>query len=159
MAELYQAYGFSENESFAPKNDFYEDKHEVEKSMYKEPVHQQQPQQAHEYSQQPQQVQHAQHVQHAQQGQHVQHAQQGHQATRRNPSYSFTDRMSMKRPEVMKLAIFSLVIVLAIAIDRLGTYYISKYLSDNIFTDFQEFMMRLSYPVMIFLLLWIFKSL
>lgn len=152
MAELYQAYGFSENESFAPKNDFYEDKQEVEKPVYKEPVRQQQPQQVQEYSQQPQQQ--------MQQMQNVgQSGQQGQQATRRNPSYSFGDRMSMKRSEVIKLAIFSLVIVLAIAIDRLGTHYISKYLSDNIFTDFQEFMLRLSYPVLIFLILWIVKSL
>ena len=80
------------------------------------------------------------------------------------PSYrrsqiSFWDKMSMKRPEVMKLAIFSLVIVLAIAIDKMSSHYLSKYISDNIFTDFQEFMLRLSYPVIIFLILWIVKSL
>lgn len=78
---------------------------------------------------------------------------------RRTPSYSFWDRMTIKRSEVVKLAVFSLVIVLAISLDRMGTHYLSKYLSDNVFTDFQEFMLRLSYPVMIFLVLWIIKSL
>lgn len=74
-------------------------------------------------------------------------------------SYSFFDKMSMKRSEVVKLAVFSLVIVLAIAIDRMGTHYLSKYITDNIFTNFQEFMIRLSYPVVVFLVIWIVKSL
>ena len=76
-----------------------------------------------------------------------------------NPTYSFWDRLSLKRPEVMKLAIFSLVILLAISLERIGTHYINKYLADNVLTDFQEFMIRLSYPVIVFLLLWVFKSL
>lgn len=76
-----------------------------------------------------------------------------------NSSYSFWDRLSIKRPEVMKLAIFSLVILLAIALERLCTHYLGKYLSENVFTPIQEFMLRLSYPVIIFLLLWIMKAL
>jgi hypothetical protein len=77
----------------------------------------------------------------------------------RNPSYSFWDRMSMKRPEVVKLAAFGLVIVLAISLERIGTHYLTRYLADNMLTDFQEFMLRFSYPIMVFLLLWIIKSL
>jgi hypothetical protein len=77
---------------------------------------------------------------------------------KRSPSYSFWDRMAMKRPEVIKLAVFGLVIVLAISLERIGTHYLTKYLSDNMLTDFQEFMLRFSYPVMVFLLLWIIKA-
>jgi hypothetical protein len=73
--------------------------------------------------------------------------------------YTFWDKMSMKRSEVIKLGVFSLVIVLAIAIDRISTHYITRYLSDNILTNFQEFMLRLAYPVVIFLFLWIVKAL
>jgi len=73
--------------------------------------------------------------------------------------YSFWDKMTMKRPEVIKLAIFSLVILLAIALDKIGSFYISKYLNENILTDTNEFLLRLSYPVVIFLLLWIIKAL
>jgi hypothetical protein len=73
--------------------------------------------------------------------------------------HTFWDKMSMKRSEVIKLGIFSLVIVLAIAIDRISTHYISRYLSDNILTNFQEFMLRLAYPVVVFLFLWIVKAL
>ena len=73
--------------------------------------------------------------------------------------YSLWDRMSLKRPEVVKLAIFSLVIVFAISIDRLSTHYLTGYISDNVFTDTQEFFLRLSYPIAIFLILWVAKSL
>ncbi len=73
--------------------------------------------------------------------------------------HTFWDKMSMKRSEVIKLGIFSLVIVLAIAIDRISTHYISRYLSDNILTNFQEFMLRLAYPIVVFLFLWIVKAL
>lgn len=75
-----------------------------------------------------------------------------------HPSYSFWDRMVIKRPDVMKLATFSLVFLMAIALDRIGTHYINKYLSDNIFTEIQEFIIRLSYPILIFIILWIVKS-
>ncbi len=61
--------------------------------------------------------------------QQAQQIQQAQQQYRRNTSYSFWDRMSLKRTEVIKLAIFALVIVLAIALDRMGTHYLTKYLS------------------------------
>lgn len=78
---------------------------------------------------------------------------------RRNISYSFWDRMAIKRPEVIKLGVFALVIVLAISLERIGTHYLTRYLSDNIFTDLQDLMLRFSYPIGIFLLIWIVKSL
>jgi hypothetical protein len=77
---------------------------------------------------------------------------------KRGNEYSFFDRMNLKRTEVIKLSLFSLVIVLGISIDRMLTYYLSKYIGDNILTDFQEFLLRISYPITIFLLLWIFKA-
>jgi DNA polymerase III alpha subunit (gram-positive type) len=77
---------------------------------------------------------------------------------RRTTEYTFMDRMNMKRTEVIKLALFSLVIVLGISIDRMITHYISKYIGDNVLTDFQELLLRISYPIAIFLLLWIFKA-
>jgi hypothetical protein len=77
---------------------------------------------------------------------------------RKGNEYNFFDRMSAKRTEVVKLALFSLVIVLGISIDRMLTYYLSKYIGENILTDFQELLLRLSYPITIFLLLWVFKA-
>ena len=77
---------------------------------------------------------------------------------RKGNEYNLFDRMNLKRSEVIKLSLFSLVIVLGISIDRMLTYYLSKYIGDNILTDFQEFLLRISYPITIFLLLWIFKA-
>jgi hypothetical protein len=85
--------------------------------------------------------------------------QQGdNQGVRRRVEYNFMDRMNLKKGEVLKLALFSLVIVLGISVDRMITHYLSKYLGDNSLTDFQEFLLRFSYPIGIFLALWIFKA-
>ena len=73
--------------------------------------------------------------------------------------YSFWDRMSMKRGDIIKLIVFALIIVLGISIDRLTTHYLTRYVADNILTEFQEFMLRLAYPVVVILVLWIIKSL
>jgi len=95
------------------------------------------------------------------QKQHINKVQQPIENTFVNKKYeySFLDRMNMKKSDVIKLALFSLVIVLGISIDRVITNYISKYIGDNFLTDFQELLLRFSYPVSIFLLLWIFKAL
>ncbi len=77
----------------------------------------------------------------------------------RTPEYSFWDRMAMSRNDVLKLFILSLIVVLGISIDRIGSHYIKQYLTDNILSPIQEFIIRLSYPVIIFLFLWIIKSL
>jgi hemolysin activation/secretion protein len=129
-------------------------------SMEQEEKQQQQMQQ--QQLQQMQQQQLQQHIQ--QQVQQVQPPQQQKPAqkedgnSRRRVEYTFMDRMNMKRTEVIKLALFSLVIVLGISIDRMITHYISKYIGDNVLTDFQELLLRISYPIAIFLLLWIFKA-
>ena len=161
MAELSQAYGYGDSDSFAPQNDYFEDSRgdvrgDLRDSRGSNGGN----------NKQEMQRENVPHVSNNSQ-QVVQPPPMAPeftpQAQRRqvaiNPSYSFGDRMTMKRGEVIKLAMFSLVIVMAIALDRIGTYYLTKYLSDNIFTDFQEFMLRLSYPVVIFIILWIVKSL
>jgi len=77
----------------------------------------------------------------------------------RAPEYSFWDRMAMSRNDVLKLFILSLIVVLGISIDRIGSHYIKQYLTDNVLSPIQEFIVRLSYPVIIFLFIWIIKSL
>lgn len=121
--------------------------------------HQQQQQQLQQMQQQQMQQQMQQQVQQAQtvQQKQVQKPESDGQS-RRKMEYNFMDRMNMKKGEVIKLALFSLVIVLGISIDRMITFYISKYIGDNVLTDFQELLLRISYPIGIFLLLWIFKA-
>jgi hypothetical protein len=82
-----------------------------------------------------------------------------YQQIQRTPEYSFWDRMIMSRPDVFKLILLSFVIVLGISIDRFATHYITSYLSDNILSPIQELLFRLSYPILIFLFIWIIKSL
>jgi hypothetical protein len=77
----------------------------------------------------------------------------------RNPEYSFWDRMALSRNDVFKLVLLAFVIVLGISIFQLGNHYLTQYLSDNILSSTQEFIVRISYPILIFLLLWIIKSL
>tara|TARA_Y100000389_G_scaffold24050_1_gene20739 strand:- start:33039 stop:33602 length:564 start_codon:yes stop_codon:yes gene_type:complete len=72
---------------------------------------------------------------------------------------TFWNRFTSKKYDVFKLVIFSLVILFAISLDRIGTYYLSKYINENVLTDRQEFIIRLAYPVLIILILWIFKAL
>ena len=120
---------------------------------------QQQQQQLQQMQQQQMQQQMQQQVQQAQtvQQKPIQKPESDGQS-RRKMEYNFMDRMNMKKGEVIKLALFSLVIVLGISIDRMITFYISKYIGDNVLTDFQELLLRISYPIGIFLLLWIFKA-
>jgi|688.fasta_scaffold00862_18 hypothetical protein len=73
--------------------------------------------------------------------------------------YSFWDRMVMSKREVLKLFILSIVIILGISIEKVGFYYISLYLNSTDLSSFQEFLVRISFPLIVFLLLWIIKSL
>ena len=75
------------------------------------------------------------------------------------PQYSFWDRMMLSRNDVFKLILLSFVVVLGISIEKLGSHYINTYLTDNILSPIQEFIVRLSYPLLIFIFLWIIKSL
>lgn len=84
------------------------------------------------------------------------------QQTPKVPSYNepgFWDRLGMKRMEVMKLVGFSLVILLAIAIDKVSNHYLTQYLSEAYLSSFYEAIVRISYPVGVLLILWILKAL
>lgn len=71
---------------------------------------------------------------------------------------TFWNRLSYKRNEVFKLVMFSLVILLAISLDRMATFYLSKYVNENVLTDNQEMIIRFAYPVIIILILWFLKA-
>lgn len=114
---------------------------------------------------QQQQIQHQ--IQQQIQQQQLQQMQQQHeyeqqapqQQQRRHPEYSFWDRMIMSKREVMKLFILSIVIMLGISLEKLGFHYLSSYISSTDLTSTQEFLVRLSFPIIVFLILWIIKSL
>ncbi|MDB4614020.1 hypothetical protein OAH43_00650, partial [bacterium] len=71
---------------------------------------------------------------------------------------TFWNRFIGKKYEVFKLFLFSLVIVLAIGTDKVFAHYLNKYINENILTNIQELIIRIAYPILIILLLWIFKT-
>lgn len=75
------------------------------------------------------------------------------------PEYSYWDRMVISRREVLKLFILSLVIILGISIEKIGYHYLSNYINSVDLSSLQEFLVRLSFPILIFIILWIIKSL
>jgi hypothetical protein len=71
---------------------------------------------------------------------------------------SMWDKMGNRKYDVLKLVVLSLVILLAMSSDRVVNYYLSKYLTGGLFTTTQEFFVRLSYPLLVLLLLWWIKA-
>ena len=70
---------------------------------------------------------------------------------------SFFDRVSSKRFEILKVFSFALIIVLAISIDRVNTYYLTQYVTNSILTGTQELLLRISYPVTVLIIIWLLK--
>lgn len=68
------------------------------------------------------------------------------------------DRMAMRSGEVMKMLLLSLIVVLALSIDGISTHYLTQYVTNGFFTVFQEFMVRVSYPVIVILVMWTLKA-
>jgi uncharacterized membrane protein len=74
------------------------------------------------------------------------------------PANTFWDRIGAKKMEVAKVIVFSLVILLAIALDRLITHYLTNFLGNSFLTETQEFLIRLAYPITIIIVIWIIKA-
>lgn len=71
---------------------------------------------------------------------------------------SMWDKLSSKKYDVLKLVILSLVILLAMSSDRVVNFYLMKYINGGIFTTVQEFLVRLSYPLGVLVILWVIKA-
>jgi hypothetical protein len=68
------------------------------------------------------------------------------------------DKLSSKKYDVLKLIVLSLVILLAMSSDRIVNFYLGRYISGGLLSSTQEFLVRLSYPLVILLLLWMIKA-
>jgi hypothetical protein len=86
-------------------------------------------------------------------------AQQSAAAAPALPQDSFWDRLGAKKWEVMKLFVFALVVLLGIAMDRVANHYLTTYIGAAFLTSTQELLVRLSYPLIIILVLWTIKAL
>lgn len=70
---------------------------------------------------------------------------------------SLVDKFSAKKRDVIKLLMFSLVIVIALGIHSALDTMVKRYISVNEFTDQKEYMVRFMYPVTAFIVLWCLK--
>lgn len=75
------------------------------------------------------------------------------------PQDSFWDKLSHKKVDVLKLFILAMVVLLGISMDRIATHYLTNYVGKAFLTETQEFLVRLSYPVIVLLVIWIIKAL
>jgi len=75
------------------------------------------------------------------------------------PTESFWDRISLKRYEVLKVFVLSLIVLLALSMDHVFNHYLGQYLSNSLLTTIQEMLVRVSYPVAIVLIIWLIKAL
>lgn len=152
MTELNIAYAYNNDDDYKQVNDDTD----YQPQQPTPPQHQHQPQQPPpQHQPPPQQMPPSYYIQQSQQ----QTAPPPVIKRNRYPEYSFWDRMVMSRNDVFKLVLLAFVIVLGISIEKLGYHYISQYLTDNLLSPLQEFLVRISFPIVIFLLLWIIKSL
>ena len=71
---------------------------------------------------------------------------------------SFWDKIGEKKMEVLKVFLLSLVVVLGISIDHVSKHYLDNYISRAFLTETQEVLVRISYPVIIILIIWIIKA-
>lgn len=76
----------------------------------------------------------------------------------RAPQDSFWDRIGRKKLEVLKMFVLSLIVVLGMSLNSITSYYLDGYIAKSFLTEMQEFIVRLSYPVAVILLIWIIKA-
>lgn len=76
----------------------------------------------------------------------------------KEPQVSFWDKLGQTKGDVFKLFLFALVILIAIAFDRLIFTYLKYYIENNMLDGTNEFIIRLAYPVGIIVGIWLLKS-
>lgn len=74
------------------------------------------------------------------------------------PQDSFWDKVSSRKMDVLKLFILAMVVLLGISMDRVATHYLTTYVGKAFLSETQEFLVRLSYPVVVLVLLWFIKA-
>lgn len=86
------------------------------------------------------------------------YAQQQPTAAALVPQDSFWDKVSSRKMDVLKLFILAMVVLLGISMDRVATHYLTTYVGKAFLSETQEFLVRLSYPVIVLIVLWFIKA-
>lgn len=71
---------------------------------------------------------------------------------------NFWDKLVSKKWDVIKLIILSLVVLLGISIDKVAAHYLNAYVAKAFLSETHEFLVRLGYPTIVILTLWIIKA-
>ncbi len=71
---------------------------------------------------------------------------------------SFISRFINKKKEMIKIFVLALIILLAISIHFVVKHYLKVYIMENDFNSKKEFLIRFSYPLTIFAIIWIVKA-
>jgi hypothetical protein len=71
---------------------------------------------------------------------------------------SFISRFINKKKEMIKIFVLALIILLAISIHFLVKHYLKVYIMENDFNSKKEFLIRFSYPLTVFVIIWIMKA-
>ena len=74
------------------------------------------------------------------------------------PPDGFWDRIALKKWDVLKVFMMSLIIVLALSIDNVCCHYMTSYIGSAFLTPTHEFIVRISYPVALILFIWLMKA-
>jgi hypothetical protein len=75
------------------------------------------------------------------------------------PQDSMWEKISQKKVDVLKLFILAMVVLLGISMDRVATHYLTTYVGKAFLSETHEFLVRLSYPVIVLVILWLIKAL
>jgi hypothetical protein len=75
------------------------------------------------------------------------------------PQDSLWDRISQKKVDVLKLFLLALVVLLGVSMDRVVTHYLTTYIGKAFLSDLQELVVRMSYPIIILVVIWLIKAL
>jgi hypothetical protein len=66
----------------------------------------------------------------------------------------YFDKLLAKKKDVTKLIVFSLVVILALSLHDVVSFYIKQYLDEAALTSLKEFCVRILYPILILFVLW-----
>jgi hypothetical protein len=70
----------------------------------------------------------------------------------------YFERMGLRRRDLMKMVILSVMVTLGISLHWFGSHYVSEWIESSDFNAKQRFAIRAAYPALVFFLLWNLKA-
>ncbi len=77
----------------------------------------------------------------------------------KNNNDGYVDKMMSKRRDVLKIFMFSCIVLLALSIHYVTKYYYKSYFAEAVLTPTKEFFLRAAYPMVVLFVLWNIRAL